>query len=235
MNVSKINIAIDGYSACGKSTLAKLIAKDLHYIYIDSGAMYRAITLYALENGIIKDDTILENSLIQDLENIHVEFHLNEKKEPEVFLNEVNAEKRIRTPEVSKYVSQISSIRDVRKKLTVLQKKMGKKKGVVMDGRDIGTTIFPDAEVKIFLISDLDVRVQRRYDELIAKGEKISTTWVEENLKNRDHLDTTREESPLTKSPDAVIVDNTLLSIDELKGKALEIIQEKIALRQLIK
>lgn len=235
MNASKINIAIDGYSACGKSTLAKLIAKDLHYIYIDSGAMYRAITLYALENGIIKDDTILENSLIQDLENIHVEFHLNEKKEPEVFLNEVNAEKRIRTPEVSKYVSQISSIRDVRKKLTVLQKKMGKKKGVVMDGRDIGTTIFPEAEVKIFLISDLDVRVQRRYDELIAKGEKISTTWVEENLKNRDHLDTTREESPLTKSPDAVIVDNTLLSIDELKGKALEIIQEKIALRQLIK
>lgn len=231
MNVSKINIAIDGYSACGKSTLAKLIAKDLHYIYIDSGAMYRAITLYALENGIIKDDTILEDALIRELENIHIDFHLNEKKEPEVFLNEINAEKRIRTPEVSKYVSQISSIREVRKKLTVLQKKMGKKKGVVMDGRDIGTTIFPDAEVKIFLISDLDVRVQRRYDELIAKGEKISTAWVEDNLKNRDHLDTTREESPLTQSPDAVVIDNTLLRIEELKSKALEIIEQQLQVR----
>lgn len=233
MKSSKINIAIDGYSACGKSTLAKLLAKELHYIYIDSGAMYRAITLYAVENGIIKDDAISEQALIHDLDQIHVEFHLNDKKEPEVFLNDQNAEKRIRTPEVSKYVSQISSIREVRKKLTVLQKKMGNKKGVVMDGRDIGTTIFPDAEVKIFLISDLEVRVQRRYDELISKGEKVTTHWVEENLKNRDFLDTTREESPLTKSPEAIVIDNTNLSVEELKLNALEISLQKISQNQV--
>lgn len=234
MKRAKINIAIDGYSACGKSTLAKLLAKELHYIYIDSGAMYRAITLYALENGLIKDETILESNLIHELEDVHVEFHLNDKKEPEVYLNDINVERPIRSPEVSKYVSPISSIRDVRQKLTVLQKNMGKKKGVVMDGRDIGTTVFPDAEVKIFLISDMEIRIQRRYEELIAKGEKITTKWVEENLKNRDHMDTTREESPLTKSPDAITIDNTSLSIEELKQEALRIITNRIEALELV-
>ncbi len=228
VNFAKINIAIDGYSACGKSTLAKRLAKSLNYIYIDSGAMYRAVTLYSIDNGIIKDDVILESNLSVALNEVDIEFHLNEKNEPEIFLNGINVEKKIRSFEVSRFVSQISSIKEVRRKLSVLQKKIGQKKGVVMDGRDIGTTIFPDAEVKFFLISDVDIRVQRRYDELIQKGEKVTKQWVQENLKQRDYMDTTREESPLTKSDDAIVIDNTNYSIEELEKIALEIITHKI-------
>lgn len=213
----KINIAIDGYSSCGKSTVAKLLAQELSYSYVDTGAMYRAVTLYLLDNGIIKDGKLSPGLVIESLEHIEITFHFNEKtKSSDVFLNGRNVEHDIRSPQISSFVSGISAIKEVRQKLTVLQKAMGQKKGVVMDGRDIGTAVLPNAELKIFLTSDIDVRTQRRYDELVSKGYDIGMKDVKENLMSRDYQDTNREENPLKKAHDALEIDNSEITIDEL-------------------
>lgn len=214
--MKKINIAIDGYSSCGKSTLAKSLASHFNYIYVDSGAMYRAITLYSLKEGLIKDNYILKDELISLLPKINISFSFNpETKRSETLLNGVNVENEIRGMDVSRHVSFISLIKEVRKKLVTLQKKLGKQKGVVMDGRDIGTVVFPDAELKIFMTADRDTRAQRRYEELKSKGIEISMDDVMENLSSRDFEDTHRDENPLVQAKDALVIDNTYLSMDE--------------------
>ncbi len=224
----KINIAIDGYSASGKSTLAKLLANKLGYTYIDSGAMYRAVTLFALERGIIKEGNIYKPSLLEILPQLNIEFKKESKNYAETFLNEINVEKKIRTLEIAKYVSPISAIKEVREKLVSLQQSMGEKKGVVMDGRDIGSTVFPDAELKFFMISDIDVRVERRHQELTQRGDKISKTEVKENLRKRDYIDSNREESPLIQVEDAIVIDNSEVEMDELLIKLGKIAEDKI-------
>lgn len=227
--VKKVTIAIDGYSSCGKSTLAKEIAKELNYIYVDSGAMYRAVTLYLVQKGILKDKSYLKNVVLSALPNISIGFEYNSDKEhSETLLNGVNVEKDIRTIEISQQVSQISAIPEVRQKLVDIQQELGKSGGVVMDGRDIGTVVFPKAEVKLFMTADPDVRAERRYAELKAKGDSVSLDEVKENLLQRDHLDTTRAVSPLIQADDAVIIDNSHLNREEQLNQALEIIQEKI-------
>lgn len=214
--MSKITVAIDGYSSCGKSTLAKALAQKLHYNYIDTGAMYRAVTLYCLRNGIIADSKIDLPKLISELNNIEVAFIYNTiTKTSEVFLNQEHVEKEIRTMEVASYVSSISAIKEVREKMVVLQRKMGKGKGVIMDGRDIGTHVFPNAELKLFMIADNDVRTQRRLDELSSKGEYHTFVDVKHNLEKRDFDDSTRKESPLLQAKDAILLDNTDLSKEE--------------------
>jgi cytidylate kinase len=215
MSLKKIQIAVDGYSACGKSTLAKDLACKLGYIYIDSGAMYRAVTLYAINNNIIKNNIIDKNSLISNLPNISISFRLNKNNVPETYLNNINVENEIRQIEVSSCVSKISEIREVRAKMTSLQKQMGKDKGIIMDGRDIGTTVFPNAELKLFITADIDVRTQRRFDELKNSNPNIDFEAIKNNLIERDRIDTTRTESPLRKADDAIIIDNSNLSIPE--------------------
>lgn len=214
--MSKITIAIDGYSSCGKSTLAKSLAQKLSYNYIDTGAMYRAVTLYCLRNGIIDNRIINEALLINELKNIDVSFAYNTlTKTSEVILNGEHVEKEIRTLEVASFVSAVSSIKAVRDKMVLLQRKMGKGKGVIMDGRDIGTHVFPDAELKLFMTADNDVRTQRRLDELSSKGEYHTFDEVKHNLEARDLADTTRKESPLVKADDAIILDNTDITKEE--------------------
>lgn len=214
--MDKINIAIDGYSSCGKSTLAKQLANYFNYVYVDSGAMYRAVALYALRKGLIKDNYILKDELIKQLPEIDIFFKYNGAiNKSETYLNGENVENEIRGMEVSKHVSHISLIKEVRKKLIALQKKIGKSKGVVMDGRDIGTAVFPDAELKIFMTADKDIRAKRRFDELRSKGLHISMEEVHENIASRDFEDTNREENPLVMASDARIIDNTELSPEE--------------------
>jgi len=225
---TSINIAIDGYSSCGKSTVAKLLAKRIGYIYIDSGAMYRAITYFALERGIIKDKSLFIPSLIKALPLLHVKFIKNKKGQVETYLNGKNIEKSIRTLEVSNCVSQISAIKEVRDKLVSLQQMMGQDKGVVMDGRDIGTAVFPDAEIKFFMISDSELRIERRYQELKAKGDQVSMRDVEANLRKRDHIDTTRKESPLVKADDAIEIDNSGISIEDLVENMYQMVCTKV-------
>jgi len=225
----QINIAIDGYSSCGKSTIAKLLANKIGYIYIDSGAMYRAITYFALERGIIKDKSIFTQQLIKALPTLHVKFIKNDKGIAETYLNGINIEKPIRTLEVSSCVSQVSAIKQVRSKLVSLQQLMSKDKGVVMDGRDIGTAVFPDAEIKFFMNSEMDLRVERRYQELIAKGDRVSMDAVKENLRKRDHIDTTRDESPLRKADDAIEIDNSNITIDDLVDNMYQMVCSKVA------
>ncbi|MDQ3111263.1 MAG: (d)CMP kinase [Bacteroidota bacterium] len=211
-----ITIAIDGYSSCGKSTIAKALAAKLGYSYVDTGAMYRAVTLYCMEHGVIKDGYFDDHEVVLALSDIHLSFKFNPgKKSSETFLNGRNIEKEIRTMQVSSVVSPISKIHDVRVHLVALQREMGKNKAVVMDGRDIGTNVFPGAELKIFMTADPDVRTHRRYDELAAKGVKISFEEVRENLISRDHEDTHRKENPLLQAPDAIVLDNTDMSKDE--------------------
>lgn len=225
----KINIAIDGYSSCGKSTLAKAIAQKLHYAYIDTGAMYRAITLYCMRNGYIKDSVVNSTLLIDDLSKIYIRFRYNvDTGTSETFLNGENVEQEIRKIEVSDNVSRVSEIKEVRKKLVTLQQLMGKERGVVMDGRDIGTVVFPDAEVKIFMTAEPDVRMQRRYDELIAKGHKVTLGQIKENLLQRDFIDTHRKEDPLTQAKDAVILDNSNLTKEEQLEFVLNLVTERI-------
>jgi cytidylate kinase len=213
----KINIAIDGYSSCGKSTIAKAVAKALYYFYVDTGAMYRAITLFALQNNCIKkDQTIDEPMLIRLLDHVVVSFKYNtDSGEQEIYLNGVNVEKEIRSIQVSNHVSLVSAVKEVRIKLVRLQKRLAESKGVVMDGRDIGTVVMPDAELKIFMMADADVRSRRRYDELIAAGLDVSFEEIKSNITNRDLIDTTREIDPLRQAEDAVVVDNSNLTIDE--------------------
>ncbi|MFV0330837.1 MAG: (d)CMP kinase [Dysgonomonas sp.] len=220
----KIVIAVDGFSSNGKSTMAKSLAKEIGYIYIDSGAMYRAVTLYCIEHDLFNGDSLDEAQLHNEIENIKVEFHLNkETGTPDTYLNGENVEARIRSMEVSSKVSVVSAIPFVRHAMVALQQEMGKAKGIVMDGRDIGTVVFPDAELKVFVTADAEIRAQRRFDELRSKGD-MKTTFEEvlENLKTRDHLDQTRAESPLVKADDAILLDNSYMTIDEQMQWLLE-------------
>ncbi|CAN5427935.1 (d)CMP kinase [soil metagenome] len=222
-----ITIAIDGYSSCGKSTIAKAIATKLGYSYVDSGAMYRAVTLYCIEHGIIKDGAFNEEEVVRALEDIKLSFQFNSNTgTSETFLNGKNIEKEIRSMSVSSSVSPISKIHDVRVHLVSIQREMGKNKGVVMDGRDVGTNVFPDAELKIFMTADPDIRAHRRYDELAAKGIKITFEEVRENLVSRDHEDTHRKENPLLQATDAIVLDNTDLSRDEQLEFVLKLVEE---------
>ena len=211
--MKKITIAIDGFSSTGKSTLAKQIAKHLGYVFVDSGAMYRAITLFALQNNFIGADFLDKNALINQLENINLTFKYNENLGfSEIYLNDKNVEKEIRTLEVSNYVSRIAEISEVRSALVNQQQLMGKNKAIVMDGRDIGTVVFPDAELKIFMNASLEIKAQRRFDELTQKGENVTFEAVIENVKQRDYIDTHRDDSPLTKAEDAIEIDNSDLN-----------------------
>ncbi|GAB4452990.1 MAG: (d)CMP kinase [Bacteroidia bacterium] len=224
----KITIAIDGYSATGKSTLAKGLAKKLNYIYIDSGAMYRAVALYALRNNWIKNNELVDkNALIKSLKNLNIQFIFNSSTySSETYLNGENVEREIRTPLVSDIVSKISSIKEVRQFLVDKQKEYGKNKGIVMDGRDIGTNVFPDAELKLFVITDLDVRVKRRSDELHSKGIYASEDEVKKNLEERDYLDIHRKENPLIQAKDAIVLDTTDLDRDQQLEYVLKLIDD---------
>ena len=216
--MKKITIAIDGYSSCGKSTMAKDLAREVGYIYIDSGAMYRAVTLYCLENQLFTENGIDTDKLEAAMPGIGISFQLNpETGRPMTLLNGVNVEDRIRTMEVSNHVSPVAALPFVRKALVKLQQDMGKEKGIVMDGRDIGTTVFPDAELKIFVTASAEVRAQRRYDELKAKGQEASFDEILANVKERDYIDQNREVSPLRKADDAILLDNSHLTIEEQK------------------
>ena len=222
----RITIAIDGYSSCGKSTVAKALATKLGYSYVDSGAMYRAVTLYCLEQGIIKDQAFDENEVIRALDNIHLSFRFNPAANTsETFVNGKNCDKEIRSMLVSAVVSPVSKIHEVRVRMVALQRAMGKDKGVVMDGRDIGTNVFTDAELKIFMIADPWVRAHRRYDELVAKGIKITMEEVRDNLASRDHEDTHRRENPLVKAPDAIVLDNSDLTKEEQLEFVLKLVE----------
>lgn len=214
--VPRIIIAIDGYSSCGKSTFAKTIAARLGYIFIDTGAMYRAVTLYALEHGAIRSGIIDEEAVAALLDEIHIDFRFNPQRgASDIYVNGDLVEGKIRTIEVSNCVSGVSSIREVRQKLVAQQQSMGRRKGVVMDGRDIGTTVFPDAELKIFMTAAPRVRARRRYDELRAKGEDVSLEAIERNVASRDEADMSRAISPLRKADDAVVLDNSYLTVAE--------------------
>ncbi len=213
---SKINIAIDGYSSCGKSTLAKALAKELNYTYIDSGAMYRAVTLFALRQNAIKNGELNPQKLVSLLESIYINFKFStESSRFETYLNGKNVEKEIRSMQVSKYVSPVASVPEVRKKLVRLQQRMAESRGVVMDGRDIGTVVLPSAEIKFFMTADPKVRAERRYKELIEKGVEVTFEEVFENIKTRDHIDTTRATDPLRMAEDVIVVDNSDLTIEE--------------------
>lgn len=227
--MKKITIAIDGFSSTGKSTLAKQVAKKLGYVYVDTGAMYRAVTLYAMQNGLIDEFEFNKAELINKLPTIQLKFVFNPQLGfAEMFLNDSNVEKQIRTLEVSSFVSQVAEVSEVRAMLVKLQKQMGKDKGVVMDGRDIGTVVFPDAEIKLFMSARADVRAQRRFDELSEKGQLVSYDRVLENVLQRDHIDTTREDSPLVKANDAIEIDNSELTREEQFEKVMQIIQTKL-------
>lgn len=222
----KITIAIDGFSSTGKSTLAKELAKHLGYVYVDTGAMYRAVALFAMQKGHIGEDFFDKQSLIDSLPFIKLVFKFNpDLGFSEMYLNEVNVEKEIRTIEVSNYVSKVAEIPEVRSKLVEQQKEMGKNKGIVMDGRDIGTVVFPDAELKIFMTASAKTRAQRRYDELIQKGDKVSFEAVLKNIEERDYIDTHRDDSPLVKAKDAIELDNSTISKQEQFEKVLKLIK----------
>jgi len=225
--MKKIIITIDGWSSCGKSTLAKQLAKELNYIYIDSGAMYRAITLYFLRNHINWLDAVQVNAALAD---IILAFKFNDKTQlSEIYLNEENVEYVIRDLVVAEKVSDVAAIKEVRTFAVAQQRKMGAEKGIVMDGRDIGTTVFPDAELKFFMTADIAVRVERRYMEMFEKNPNVSIDDVKANLEMRDYIDSNREISPLRKAGDAIELDNTSLSIKEQLYIALQLANEKIS------
>nr|WP_320036602.1 (d)CMP kinase [uncultured Bacteroides sp.] len=216
--MKKITIAIDGFSSCGKSTMAKDLAKEIGYIYIDSGAMYRAVTLYCIKNGLFSGDEINIQELERRIKDIHITFKLDEKTQlPRTYLNGEDVEDAIRTMEVSSKVSPVSAIGFVRSALVSLQQEMGKEKGIVMDGRDIGTTVFPEAELKIYVTASPDIRALRRYDELKAKGQEVKFEEILQNVKERDYIDQNRKVSPLKRAKDALLLDNSLLTIEEQK------------------
>ena len=216
--MKKITIAIDGFSSCGKSTMAKDLAREIGYIYIDSGAMYRAVTLYSLQHNLIQGETIDTDGLKNQLKDIHISFKLNpETGRPDTYLNGVNVEADIRTMAVSSKVSLIAALDFVRQAMVMQQQEMGKAKGIVMDGRDIGTTVFPDAELKIFVTASPEIRAQRRYDELKGKGQEANFDDILENVKQRDYIDQHREVSPLRKADDALLLDNSHMTIAEQK------------------
>lgn len=227
--MKKITIAIDGYSSCGKSTMAKDLAREVGYIYIDSGAMYRAVTLYCLENQLFTEEGIDTTKLEAALPDIHISFQLNpDTQRPMTFLNGENVEDRIRTMEVSSHVSPVAALPFVREALVKQQQDMGKEKGIVMDGRDIGTAVFPEAELKIFVVASAEIRAQRRYDELKAKGQKASYDEILANVKERDYIDQNREVSPLRQADDAILLDNSNLTIGEQKQWLKERFKEAV-------
>ena len=214
--MKKITIAIDGFSSCGKSTMAKSLAKEIGYIYVDSGAMYRAVTLYALRNGIFSEAGIDEEKLRASIPYIIITFQLNpETGKPDTYLNGENVEKEIRNMEVSSHVSPIAALGFVREAMVAQQQAMGKQKGIVMDGRDIGTVVFPDAELKVYVTATAEVRAQRRYDELLGKGEKADFDEILKNVVERDYIDMHREVSPLRQAEDAIPLDNSHMTIPE--------------------
>lgn len=210
---AKITVAIDGFSSTGKSTIAKELASKLGYVYVDTGAMYRTVALYAMEAGCIGADFFTVDKLIAQLDQIEISFQFNEKLGfAEAYLNGKLVESKIRSLEVSKHVSQVAAVSEVRSKLVQIQQEMGANKGVVMDGRDIGTVVFPDAELKLFMTASAETRAKRRYDELLAKGEQVAYNDILENVTSRDHQDSTRKDSPLVKAEDAIEIDNSNLS-----------------------
>lgn len=226
----KITIAIDGFSSTGKSTVAKQLAQWLEYIYVDTGAMYRAVTLYAMRKGYISDGFFDKESLIAKLDEVNITFVKNaETGKAEVCINTENVEKYIRSLEVSSFVSLIATVSEVRAKLVEQQQEMGKTKGVVMDGRDIGTVVFPDAELKIFMTASAQERAQRRYLELIERGHTVTYKEVLANVIERDTIDTTRKDSPLVKAPDAIEIDNTETNIEDQFHTILQLAKDRIA------
>ena len=225
----KITIAIDGYSSTGKSTIAKQLAKVMGYVYVDSGAMYRAMTLFAMNKNWISEGHLDKEKLLTSLDSVSLSFELNPTiGYAEIYLNGVNVENQIRTIQVSNLVSKIAAISQVRKKMVTIQKKIGKDKGVVMDGRDIGTVVFPDAELKLFMTSSAEIRAQRRYDELIAGGQKVSFEEVFNNVVERDRIDTSRADSPLIKADDAIEIDNSHLTKEEQFKKVLQLSRRRL-------
>lgn len=223
--MKKIIITIDGWSSCGKSTLAKQLAESLHYVYIDSGAMYRAVTLYFLRNTV---DWKNEASVKEALENIHLEFRTNPaNKKTEIYLNDENVEYIIRDMVVAEKVSEVAAIKEVREFAVAQQRKMGEKKGIVMDGRDIGTVVFPKAELKIFMTADNAIRVERRFKELYAQNPNITIEEVKNNLEMRDYIDSHREISPLRQAEDALVLDNSNITQEQQLKKALDWVKER--------
>lgn len=220
--MKKITIAIDGYSSCGKSTMAKDLAREIGYVYIDTGAMYRAVTLYALQHKLISEAGIDSDRLQGQMAHIQIGFKLNAESRPETYLNGVCVEREIRSLEVSRNVSPIAALGFVREAMVDQQRVMGENKGVVMDGRDIGTVVFPDAELKVFVTAQPEIRAQRRYDELQAKGEPCQLEAILENVLERDRIDTTRTIGPLRKADDALVLDNSFMTIPEQKAWLME-------------
>jgi cytidylate kinase len=227
--MNRITIAIDGYSSCGKSTLAKQLAKKLGYSYIDSGAMYRAVALWCLENNAIQNGVPDNEKIVANLDNIKIEFRFHpEIQASQTYLNGRNIEKEIRGMAVSEVVSKISSIKEVRQKMVALQRQFGEDKGVVMDGRDIGSVVFPNAELKLFMTAKPEIRAQRRYDELKAKGTEVSMEEIVENLRLRDYEDTTRKENPLIQAEDAIVLDNSTLNPAQQFDVALKLAENQL-------
>lgn len=225
----KITIAIDGFSSTGKSTLAKQLAKYLGYVYVDTGAMYRAITLHAMDNGFISEDYFNKQGLVDSLPDITLQFLYNPELEyAEIFLDEENVESRIRSLNVSNLVSRVAEVSEVRAKLVEQQKHMGENKGVVMDGRDIGTVVFPNAELKLFMTASPETRAQRRFEELTQKGDNVTYEDVLKNVQERDYIDSHRKDSPLVKAADAIEIDNSNLSIQEQFDKVVALAQKHI-------
>ena len=227
--MKKITIAIDGHSSCGKSTMAKDLAREVGYVYVDTGAMYRCVTLYALRNGLFTPDGIKEDELRQQMPNIQISFKFNaETGRPDTYLNGELVEQDIRTMEVSNHVSPIATLGFVREAMVAQQQQMGKDKGVVMDGRDIGTVVFPDAELKIFVTASAEVRAQRRYNELKGKGMEADYDDILKNVQERDYIDSHREVSPLKQAPDAILLDNSQMTIDEQKEWLMQRFNEAV-------
>ena len=226
--MKKIIVAIDGFSSCGKSTMAKQLAHDVGYIYVDTGAMYRAVSLYCMRNGWMDAETMDVELIEKYISTIRLEFKKNKAGIAEIYLNDENVAHQIRTLEVSNGASRVSTLGGVRRALVRQQQLMGNKKGIVMDGRDIGTVVFPEAELKIFLTASPEIRAQRRMDELNGKGDKISFEEVLSNVKERDDRDQNRKESPLKKADDAVVIDNTELSLEEQKEILRSLFDKKI-------
>lgn len=231
MTKRKIIVAIDGHSSCGKSTIAKAVAANFGYIFIDSGAMYRAVTLFALRNSLIEGGAVNREKLISLLPQIQIEFRYNsEKQKSDTFLNGENVEDEIRQLPVSQNVSPVATIPEVRAAMVSLQQEMGKNKGIVMDGRDIGTVVFPNAELKLFVTASPEIRAQRRFDELTAKGEQVSFDEILKNVVERDYIDSTRETSPLKKADDALILDNSNMTREEQLEWLTKLVEERLNL-----
>ena len=227
--MKKITIAIDGFSSTGKSTLAKQIAKELGYIYVDTGAMYRAVTYFAMQHNFVNETHLDAEGLIKNLSNVSLQFHFNETLGfAEMFLNNENIEQAIRTIEVSRLVSKIAEISEVRAKLVEQQQQMGQNKGIVMDGRDIGTVVFPNADLKLFMTASTHTKAQRRFDELLEKGQRVTFEEVLQNVQERDYIDTHREDSPLIKADDAIEIDNSDLTKNEQFELVIELVNEKL-------